>query len=48
VYVFTGGPRGEILVPALRSVVKEVDVDGGTITLIEARMAEVAVYSDED
>ena len=47
VYVFTGGPRGEILVPALRSVVKEVDVDGGTITLIAARMAEVAVY-DED
>lgn len=48
VYVFTGGPRGEVLVPALRSVVKEVDVDGGTITLIAARMAEVAVYSDED
>ena len=47
VYVFTGGPRGEILVPALRSVVKEVDVDGGVITLIAARMAEVAVYSDE-
>ena len=40
--------RGEILVPALRSVVKEVDVDGGTITLIAARMAEVAVYSDEN
>lgn len=47
VYVFKG-PRGEILVPALRSVVKEVDVDGGTITLVAARMAEVAVYSDED
>ena len=47
VYVFKG-PRGEILVPALRSVVKEVDVDGGTITLIAARMAEVAVYSDEN
>lgn len=48
VYVFTGGPRGEVLVPALRTVVKEVDVDGGVITLVAARMAEVAVYSDED
>jgi len=47
VYVFKG-PRGEVLVPALRSVVKEVDVDGGTITLVATRMAEVAVYSDED
>lgn len=47
VYVFKG-PRGEILVPALKSVVKSVDVDGGIITLVAARMAEVAVYSDED
>lgn len=47
VYVFTGGPRGEVLVPALKTVVKAVDVDGGTITLVAARMAEVAVYSDE-
>ena len=47
VYVFNG-PRGEVLVPALKSVVKEVDVDGGTITLVAARMAQVAVYSDEN
>lgn len=47
VYVFHG-PRGEILVPALKSVVRKVDLDAGVMTLISARMAEVAVYEDED
>lgn len=48
VYVFTGGPRGEVLVPALINVVASVDIDGGKIVLVADRMAEVAVYSDED
>ena len=47
VYVFNG-PRGEVLVPALKSVVVRVDLAAGTILLDSARMAEVAVYSDED
>ena len=47
VYVFNG-PRGEVLVPALKSVVKEVDVDGGVMLLVAERMAQVAVYSDEN
>ena len=47
VYVFKG-PRGEVLVPALKSVVQKVDLDAGEIVLVAARMAQVAVYSDED
>ena len=47
VYVFRGA-RGEVLVPALRSVVVKVDPEAGTILLDAARMAEVAVYEDED
>lgn len=47
VYVFKGA-RGEVLVPALRDVVREVDPRGGRIVLDAARMAEVAVYDDED
>lgn len=46
VYVFSG-PKGEVLVPALKSVVLRVDLDAGTMLLDSARMAEVAVY-DED
>lgn len=46
VYVFKG-PRGEVLVPALKSVVVKVDLDAGMMLLDSARMAEVAVY-DED
>lgn len=46
VYVFSG-PRGEVLVPALKSVVRGVDLDAGVMLLDSARMAEVAVY-DED
>lgn len=47
VYVFKSR-RGEVLVPALRSVVVKVDPEAGTILLDAARMAEVAVYDDED
>ena len=47
VYVFKG-KRGEVLVPALRSVVVKVDLEAGVMLLESARMAEVAVYDDED
>ena len=47
VYIFKG-PRGDVLVPALKSVVKSVDLDAGVMVLVAARMAEVAVYEDED
>ena len=46
VYVFKG-KRGEVLVPALKSVVAKVDLNEGVMLLDSARMAEVAVY-DED
>ena len=35
-------------VPALRSVVVKVDLEAGVMLLDSARMAEVAVYDDED
>ena len=47
VYVFKG-KRGEVLVPALKSVVVKVDLNEGTMLLDSDRMAEVAVYDDED
>ena len=47
VYVFKG-KRGEVLVPALKSVVLKVDLEAGEMLLDSARMAEVAVYGDED
>lgn len=47
VYVFQNNGK-EVLVPALKSVVEKVDVPGGTILLNAERMAEVAVYDDED
>ena len=46
VYVFSGA-KGEVLVPALKSVVLRVDPAAGEMLLSGARMAEVAVY-DED
>lgn len=46
VYVFKG-PLGEVLVPALRSVVEKVDLDASEIRLVGARLNEVAVF-DED
>ena len=47
VYVFSGS-RGEVLVPALKSVVLKVDAAAGVMLLDGARMAEVAVYDNED
>lgn len=47
VYVFKNG-KSEILVPALKIVVENVDVAAGTILLNADRMREVAVYDDED
>ena len=46
VYVFEG-PLGEVLVPALKSVVLRVDVREKTILLDAKRLGEVAVF-DED
>jgi len=46
VYVFKG-PLGEVLVPALRSVVIKVDLDAGEMHLDGKRLNEVAVF-DED
>ena len=42
VYVFEGG-RGQVLVPALKSVVKKVDLEAGVMLLVAARLREVAV-----
>ena len=42
VYVFEG-ERGQVLVPALRSVVKKIDLEAGVMLLVAARLREVAV-----
>ena len=46
VYVFRG-PLGEVLVPALKSVVLAVDLEAGEMRLSGKRLDEVAVF-DED
>lgn len=46
VYVFNG-PLGEVLVPALKSVVMKVDLQAGEMRLCGKRLDEVAVF-DED
>ena len=46
VYVFKG-PLGEVLVPALKSVVLDVDLEKGEMRLSGKRLDEVAVF-DED
>ncbi len=46
VYVFDT-PRGEMMLPALRRVVKAVDVTSGRIVLDEDVLPEVAVWEDE-
>ena len=46
VYVFDTA-RGELMIPALKRVVKTVDVDAGVMTLDSAALAEVAVWEDE-
>lgn len=40
-------PRGEMLVPAIRVVVKDVDVENRRVVLDEERLPEVAVMDDE-
>lgn len=45
VYVISG-KRGEVLVPALKSVVISVDTKVGEMLLSAARMREVAVFED--
>ena len=46
VYVFKG-PLGEVLVPALKSVVTAVDLEAGVMRLDGKRLDEVAVFEDE-
>ena len=46
VYVFDT-PRGEMMIPALRRVVVEVDLDEEKIVLDENVLPEVAVWEDE-
>ena len=46
VYVFDT-PRGELMIPALRRVVRAVDLDAGRIVLDEQVLPEVAVWEDE-
>ena len=46
VYVFDT-PRGEMMIPALRRVVKEVDLEEEKIILDEQVLPEVAVWEDE-
>ncbi|MBQ4265212.1 MAG: 16S rRNA processing protein RimM [Clostridia bacterium] len=46
VYVFDT-PRGEMMIPALRRVVLEVDLDEEKIVLDENVLPEVAVWEDE-
>ena len=43
VYVIKN-PKGEILVPVLKSVIKKIDIRKKEITLIKARLMEVAMY----
>ena len=45
VYV-VDAPEGEILIPALRHVILQVDVKSRTITVDEMRLIEVAVLAD--
>ena len=45
VYVFKG-PLGEVLVPALKSVVLSVDLEKGVMLLDGARLDEVAVFEE--
>ena len=46
VYVFRG-PLGEVLVPALKSVVVKVDLESGEMLLDGRRLDEVAVFDDD-
>ena len=43
VYVFRG-PKGEMMMPALRRVIQAIDVDGGTMLLDAETLPEVALW----
>lgn len=45
VFVFDT-PRGTLMVPALKTVLLELDAEGGRIVLDEERLKEVALYED--
>jgi 16S rRNA processing protein RimM len=45
VYVFDT-PRGRMMMPALKAAIPEVDVENKRMTLVEEKMAEVAVFED--
>jgi len=47
VFVFDT-PYGALMVPALKTVLLELDAKGGKIILDEARLSEVALYEDSD
>lgn len=47
VYIVRGA-KGEILIPALKAVVTKVDVANKLMHVVRARLAEVAVFPDED
>ena len=47
VYVFRGGPLGEVLVPALKSVVLSVDLTAGEMRLDGKRLNEVGLFNDD-
>ncbi|MBR5224239.1 MAG: 16S rRNA processing protein RimM [Clostridia bacterium] len=47
VYVFDT-PRGQLMIPALKRVVVEVDLDEETIVLDEEVLPEVAVWEDDE
>ncbi len=46
VYVVRGGPKGEMLFPALKAVICAVDVTGKRIVVNADRLGEVAVFAD--
>lgn len=46
VYVLRGGPDGEVLFPALKSVIQSIDTTAKRIVVNAARFKEVAVFED--
>ena len=47
VFVFST-PRGNLMVPALKTVLLTLDADNGKIVLDESRLSEVALYENSD
>ena len=46
VYVFDTA-RGELMIPALKRVIRKVDVEAGKMILDSQALSEVAVWEDE-